>query len=142
VPLNKPRAGGSAHPAGLAAHSADAVWVTSTRGNNVQLVNAAGGKVEQVVGVGVAPYGVCCPRAGLCYVCVPEKTRLDEMNPPLKELKGKALGWARKSLELNLDEADEADEDTFNRILWHATRGDAVPYPERFAGPRQPRSEP
>jgi hypothetical protein len=26
------------------------------------------------------------------------------------------------------------DEDTLNRILWHATRGDA-PYPARFVGP-------
>ena len=56
------------------------------------------------------------------------------MNPPLKKLKGKAEFWARKSLELNLDEADAADEDTFNRILWHATRGYDTRYPEEFAG--------
>ena len=36
----------------------------------------------------------------------------------------------RKSLELDLDDVDEADEDTFNRILWHATRGYDVPYPK------------
>jgi hypothetical protein len=58
------------------------------------------------------------------------------MNPPLNKLKGQALYWAKKSLELNLDEADQADEDTFNRILWHATRGEAAPYPEHFAGSR------
>ena len=68
VELDKPRAGGSVHPAGIAAHSANAVWVASTRGNSVQFVNVTTGKVEQVVGVGVAPYAVCCPRAGLCYV--------------------------------------------------------------------------
>jgi hypothetical protein len=29
---------------------------------------------------------------------------------------------AQVSLDLNLDEVDEADEDTFNRILWRSTR--------------------
>jgi hypothetical protein len=63
------------------------------------------------------------------YKCVPNKVPLDEMNPGLEKLQGKALHWARKSLELDLDEADEADEDTLNRILWHSTRGYDMPYP-------------
>jgi YVTN family beta-propeller protein len=71
------------------------------------------------------------------YTAVANEIALDEMNPPLNKLKGQALHWAKKSLALNLDEADEADEDTFNRILWHATRGYGVPYPEQFAGTRQ-----
>ena len=62
------------------------------------------------------------------------------MNPPLKQLKGKALHWAKKSLALNLDEADEADEDTLNRILWHATRGEEE-YPAAFIGRRAPGRE-
>ena len=66
------------------------------------------------------------------YTCRPNEVPLDQMNPPLKGLKGQALHWAKKSLELDLDEADEADEDTLNRILWHAVRGDEAPYPERF----------
>jgi YVTN family beta-propeller protein len=66
------------------------------------------------------------------FVAVPNKIRLDEMNPELKSLNGKALYWAKKSLELNLDEGDEADEDTLNRILWHAVRGYETPYPEQF----------
>ena len=57
------------------------------------------------------------------------------MNPPLKKLKGQALVWAKKSMELNLESEDQADEDTFNRILWHATRGDA-PYPAQYVGRR------
>jgi YVTN family beta-propeller protein len=57
---------------------------------------------------------------------------LDEMNPPVKQLTGKARYWAEKSLALNLDEADKADEDTLNRILWHATRGYNTPYPEQY----------
>jgi hypothetical protein len=56
--------------------------------------------------------------------------------PPLAKLKGQALHWAKASLELALDEVDEADEDTFNRILWHAARGDAAPYPAEYVGAR------
>ena len=33
------------------------------------------------------------------------------------------------SIELPLDEIDEADEDTLNRILWHSTRGRDDTYP-------------
>ncbi|HEX5270377.1 MAG TPA: alkaline phosphatase family protein, partial [Gemmataceae bacterium] len=76
------------------------------------------------------------------YEAVKGKVALDEMNPPLKELKGQALHWAKESLALDLDDADAADEDTFNRILWHAARGDGVAYPERFAGARQERPQP
>jgi hypothetical protein len=71
------------------------------------------------------------------YTCLANKIKLDEMNKPLNKLKGAALHWAKKSLALNLDNGDEADEDTLNRIIWHATRGYNVPYPERFAGKKQ-----
>ncbi len=65
------------------------------------------------------------------FACVPNAIPLDEMNPPLKKLTGKALDFAMKSMELDLETEDRADEDTFNRILWFATRGDA-PYPAEF----------
>jgi hypothetical protein len=68
------------------------------------------------------------------YKCQPNQIALDEMNPPLSSLKGAALYWARKSVALKLDKADQADEDTLNRILWHSTRGYETPYPEQFAG--------
>lgn len=70
------------------------------------------------------------------YQCLPNQVPLDEMNPRLADLRGKALYWAQKSLEVELDEGDKADEDTLNRILWHAMKGYDTPYPERFAGPR------
>jgi hypothetical protein len=70
------------------------------------------------------------------YRCLDNKIALNEMNPPLARLKGEALHWARKSLALNLDKGDEADEDTLNRILWHSTRGSA-PYPEHLAGGKE-----
>jgi hypothetical protein len=65
------------------------------------------------------------------FTAVPNKVPLDEINPPLGKLRGKALHWAKKSLELDFDKEDEADEDTLNRILWHSVRGYDVPYPER-----------
>jgi hypothetical protein len=62
------------------------------------------------------------------YAHVSNRVPLDEMNKALGKLDGKALHWAKASLALDLDEADEADEDTLNRILWFSVRGDA-PYP-------------
>jgi hypothetical protein len=56
------------------------------------------------------------------------------MNPDLKKLTGKALHWAKKSMEMNFDEGDAADEDTLNRILWHAMRGYDTPYPAQYVG--------
>jgi hypothetical protein len=73
------------------------------------------------------------------YRCRPNEVPLDEMNPPLKSLRGQALHWARKSLELDLDEADRADEGTLNRILWHAMRGQDAPYPARLGGKKSSR---
>jgi hypothetical protein len=66
------------------------------------------------------------------YACRANRVALDEMNPPLKQLRGKARYWAEKSLALDLDRGDRADEDTLNRILWHATRGYDTPYPEQY----------
>jgi hypothetical protein len=68
------------------------------------------------------------------YTAAGNRVALDEMNPPLKQLKGQALLWAQKSLALNLRQGDRADEDTLNRIIWHATRGYDVPYPQEYAG--------
>jgi hypothetical protein len=67
------------------------------------------------------------------YTAVPNRIALDEMNPPLGRLQGPALYWAKKSIELNFAKEDEADEETLNRILWHAVRGYDVPYPQRPA---------
>jgi hypothetical protein len=63
------------------------------------------------------------------FTALANQVPLDEMNPPLAALSGTRLHWAMKSLELPLDDVDEADEDTLNRILWHATRGYEVAYP-------------
>ena len=64
------------------------------------------------------------------YKALPANIPLDRINPSLKDLSGDALFWARKSLEQDLDDVDRIDEDTFNRILWHAVKGYDRPYPE------------
>ena len=56
------------------------------------------------------------------------------MNPPVERLHSKAKFWAEKSMALNFEKGDQADEDILNRILWHAMRGYDTPYPEGFAG--------
>lgn len=63
------------------------------------------------------------------YSALPNRIPLDEMNPPLKALAGQALHWAQKSMELDLEDIDRADEDTFNRILWFSVKGE-LPYPK------------
>lgn len=64
------------------------------------------------------------------YKVLPANIPLDQLNPPLVGLTGRQLYWAKKSMEQNLDEVDRIDEDIFNRIIWHATKGYDVPYPE------------
>lgn len=73
------------------------------------------------------------------YVCKPNNIPLDEMNKKVALLKGKQRYYARKSLEMPLDDIDQADETLFNQIIWHAVKGYDVPYP-KFAR-RQAREE-
>jgi YVTN family beta-propeller protein len=68
------------------------------------------------------------------FAALPNRVALDEMNPPVEKLRGRQRFWAEKSLALELDKGDRADEDTLNRILWHSVRGYDAPYPERAAG--------
>jgi hypothetical protein len=64
------------------------------------------------------------------YKAEKNKIPLDELNPSLQGLSGLKLYWAEKSIEQNLDDYDRIDEDTFNRIIWHAVKGYNRPYPE------------
>ena len=67
------------------------------------------------------------------YTAVPNNIPLDEMNPPLTALQGKALHYAKQSLEPQFDGIDTGDDDVLNHILWFAMKG-AQPYPKKFAG--------
>lgn len=62
------------------------------------------------------------------FTAVKNKIPLDEMNKPVEKLDGKAKEFALKSLELDFDVEDRADEDALNRILWFSVRG-TQPYP-------------
>ena len=55
------------------------------------------------------------------YVALKSEQPLDELNPVISET-------AQASLDLNLDQVDAADEDSFNRILWNLLKG-RQPYP-------------
>ena len=64
------------------------------------------------------------------YDAVPNRIPLDRLNPELNTIRDeRQLHWATVSLGLPLDDVDEADEDTLNRILWHSTRGRDDTYP-------------
>jgi DNA-binding beta-propeller fold protein YncE len=56
------------------------------------------------------------------YAALTPSIPLDERNPA----RGRA---ARESRRLNLAQADAADMDLFNRVLWMAVKGDTTPYP-------------
>ena len=65
------------------------------------------------------------------YTSLPNTVPLDELNPPLKALRGQALQDAMASMKMDLSEPDVAPEQDLNRIVWRATRGVATPYPAR-----------
>jgi YVTN family beta-propeller protein len=64
------------------------------------------------------------------YTVRPNQIPLDEMNPDLKSLRGKQRYYAKKSLEMPLDDIDRADEGEFNRVIWHSVKGYDTPYPD------------
>ncbi|VGO21461.1 bifunctional YncE family protein/alkaline phosphatase family protein [Pontiella sulfatireligans] len=67
------------------------------------------------------------------YAAVPNEIPLDEMNKNLAQLTGKALHYAKKSLEPQFDGIDSGNDELFNRILWFAL-ADKKPYPAQFCG--------
>lgn len=64
------------------------------------------------------------------YTALDNNIPLDQLNPQVAEISDpRQRHWAEVSLKLPLDDIDEADEDTLNRILWHAARGRDADYP-------------
>ena len=56
---------------------------------------------------------------------------LDELNPDPKQIADPLLRRnAQASARLPLEKIDQCPEDLMNRILWHAMKGSAAPYPE------------
>jgi len=65
------------------------------------------------------------------YSALPNLIPLDRLNPEVSEIKeARARHWAERSVKMNLDEVDKADENVFNRVLWHAIRGRDDTYPD------------
>jgi len=64
------------------------------------------------------------------YTALANQIPLDEMNPKLSALSGKRKFWAEKSMQMPLDELDQANEDTLNLILWYSVKGYNTPYPK------------
>jgi len=65
------------------------------------------------------------------FRAVPNIMALDEMNPPKEKIADPMLRKdAAQSARLNFKRADACPEDILNRILWHAAKGSAIPYPE------------
>lgn len=65
------------------------------------------------------------------FTVSPSNIALNEMNPVPKKIKDALLRkQALASAKLPLQKADQCPEDLLNRILWHAMKGSAVPYPQ------------
>ncbi len=64
------------------------------------------------------------------YDAVPNIVPLDTMNPPKDQITDALLRrHAVQSGRLNFRQIDACPEDTLNRIIWHAVKGSAAPYP-------------
>jgi hypothetical protein len=76
------------------------------------------------------------------YKSVPNIIPLDQMNPKVADIRNpRQRHWAEASLAMPLEDIDEADEDTLNRVLWFAMRGNDDTYPAWAVLPESEREE-
>ncbi|MBL0157743.1 MAG: bifunctional YncE family protein/alkaline phosphatase family protein [Bryobacterales bacterium] len=68
------------------------------------------------------------------YRALPSRIPLDEMNPPLRALRGLPRTLAEMSMRMDFTEPDAADEGALNRAIWHSVKGPGARYP----GPPEP----
>ena len=66
------------------------------------------------------------------YTALPNKIPLDEMNPELNALSGRALFYAKKSMDPQFNHVDGGDDQLLNRIIWFALKGKES-YPKKFS---------
>ena len=65
------------------------------------------------------------------FVAVTNNVPLDQMNPEVKAaMSPQRYRDMLACGKMNFSEPDKVSEDVLNRILWRATRGENVPYPE------------
>jgi hypothetical protein len=65
------------------------------------------------------------------YTALANRVPLDEMNPPLQALRGRARELARASSRMNFEEPDAAPEEELNQAIWYSVKGERARYPER-----------
>jgi hypothetical protein len=110
--------------------------VVSTQYNTTSIVRT----IEQILGLPpmnqfdatATPMSDCftVQRDLTPFTAVPANVPLDEMNPPPKKVADRLLRrHALASARLNFKQVDACPEDLLNRILWHAMKGSAAPYP-------------
>ena len=75
------------------------------------------------------------------FLALPNRIRLDTLNPPLTALNGRERAAAQDSLAMNFKLPDAAPEEVLNRILWHTARGWDLPYPPVPHGPDCPKDD-
>jgi YVTN family beta-propeller protein len=115
--------------------------VVSTQYNTTSIIRT----IEQILGLppmnqfdaSATPMSDCFTEKAdfTPFKAVPANVPLDEMNTSAEMIKDALLrSNALKSATLNFREVDKAPEDVLNRILWHAMKGSAAPYPEWAVG--------
>ena len=111
--------------------------VVSTQYNTTSLLRT----MEQILGLppmnqfdaSAVPMGDCFTDAAdfTSFTPVPNNIPLDQMNPETKSaMTPQQYRDMLASNKMNFSVPDKAPEDTLNRILWRAARGESVPYPE------------
>lgn len=119
--------------------------VISPYSENIGIVNTAYNQtsllrtIEQILGL--PPMNTIDATASPMFDCfkyssgrgrfkfLPNRIPLDEMNPALSSLSGKALYYAEKSAENTQEGVDTGNDDLMNRILWFSVKGEAA-YPK------------
>jgi hypothetical protein len=66
------------------------------------------------------------------FTAISNKIPLDEMNPELSTLSGRALYYAKRSMDPQFSHVDGGDDQLMNRIIWYALRGKES-YPKAFS---------
>jgi YVTN family beta-propeller protein len=67
------------------------------------------------------------------YQAVPNRIKINQINPKLAVLKGEALYYAKASSLPVFDHVDGGRDDLMNHILWFAAKGKKV-YPQKLSG--------
>ena len=70
------------------------------------------------------------------YTARPNNIPLNEMNPKISTLTGKQSYWAKRSMEIPLEDFDLDDSRILSRILWYSVKGYDSYYPEHLEMPR------